>query len=414
MNTDKISKFISQKRKEKNLTQQELAKITHLSEKTISKWECGRGIPDIGNLQSLSKALDVSVTELLNGEEEQKEKPVIDYIEYKEKKNNNKIILTIVGAILLILISILGMYFINNYGKTTVTLLEGKGTHFFYNNMLITKSNEGIILSNGFLTNDFEYDYEVYALELYYKDQKIKELYNRPGAVIEKRDGKNEIIEKAANDLDNWEIRIKYTNKTKKENGEEIIHLSPEKIVEGKSFKKDKLLSLEELVQKKTGKSTEELEKDSIKRNKDFIEFLKNNGFEIETPEENLIFADKTIKEGSINVEITKSNEFFRPGISVDFKYKNESYHVSFIKPFTKYNKQYIVSDKVQFDYLINQNEIVCKSEKCPKDLELEEVGKLYVKIIEENFYDYDLFDREEKYDNYINQHEEVEIEYYN
>lgn len=67
MDYDKIGEFIKEKRKEKNLTQNDLARILGVTNKAISKWECGLGCPDISLLESLSKELDVSILELLNG-----------------------------------------------------------------------------------------------------------------------------------------------------------------------------------------------------------------------------------------------------------------------------------------------------------------------------------------------------------
>lgn len=65
----KVGKFIAQMREEKNLTQSELAHKLGVSNKAISKWECGRGLPEITMLIPLSEELGVSVKELLIGEQ---------------------------------------------------------------------------------------------------------------------------------------------------------------------------------------------------------------------------------------------------------------------------------------------------------------------------------------------------------
>lgn len=62
-----IGKYISEKRKVKGLTQVKLAEILHVSEKTISKWECGNGFPDTTLMLPLCEALDISANELLSG-----------------------------------------------------------------------------------------------------------------------------------------------------------------------------------------------------------------------------------------------------------------------------------------------------------------------------------------------------------
>lgn len=86
MNIDKISKFIKEKRKNKNLTQTELANILGVTEKAISRWETGRGTPDISLLIPLSNALNITVLELLNGETIKDEnKAIVDIIKSKNK-----------------------------------------------------------------------------------------------------------------------------------------------------------------------------------------------------------------------------------------------------------------------------------------------------------------------------------------
>ena len=59
---------IKELRENKNLTQKQLGEIISVSDKTVSKWETERGLPDITLLEPLSKALGVSVAELLSGE----------------------------------------------------------------------------------------------------------------------------------------------------------------------------------------------------------------------------------------------------------------------------------------------------------------------------------------------------------
>ena len=70
MDTLKIGKFIAKKRKEKNMTQEELARILGVTNKTVSRWENGNYMPDLSLLKLLSEALGVSLNELLSGEED--------------------------------------------------------------------------------------------------------------------------------------------------------------------------------------------------------------------------------------------------------------------------------------------------------------------------------------------------------
>lgn len=78
MEKEKIGKYIRKKRIEKGMTQQQLAEKIQVTEKAVSRWETGRGVPDISLLEPLAEELHVSVTELLNGEERVQEEAVHD------------------------------------------------------------------------------------------------------------------------------------------------------------------------------------------------------------------------------------------------------------------------------------------------------------------------------------------------
>ena len=61
-------KFIAYKRKEKNLTQEQLAEKLGVSNKTVSKWETGKCMPDYAVVKNLCKELEITVAELIDGE----------------------------------------------------------------------------------------------------------------------------------------------------------------------------------------------------------------------------------------------------------------------------------------------------------------------------------------------------------
>ncbi|WP_298093641.1 helix-turn-helix domain-containing protein [uncultured Catenibacterium sp.] len=68
MNQIMIGKFIAFKRKQKNLTQEQLAQILNISNKTVSKWETGKSMPDYTLVKPLCEALNISVSELIDGQ----------------------------------------------------------------------------------------------------------------------------------------------------------------------------------------------------------------------------------------------------------------------------------------------------------------------------------------------------------
>lgn len=65
MDREMLGRFIAQRRKERNMTQRELAEKLHVTDKAVSKWERGAGCPDISLLEPLAEALELSVDQLL-------------------------------------------------------------------------------------------------------------------------------------------------------------------------------------------------------------------------------------------------------------------------------------------------------------------------------------------------------------
>lgn len=68
MDQKKTGQFIAALRKNRNMTQRQLAEKLDISEKTISKWECGNGLPEVTYMQPLCEILGITVNELLMGE----------------------------------------------------------------------------------------------------------------------------------------------------------------------------------------------------------------------------------------------------------------------------------------------------------------------------------------------------------
>lgn len=84
MNQEKIGKFISELRKENNLTQEQLAEKLGVTSKSISRWENGKTMPDVSLFEPLCKELNITINELLSGKK-------IDKKEYQEKFEENVI-----------------------------------------------------------------------------------------------------------------------------------------------------------------------------------------------------------------------------------------------------------------------------------------------------------------------------------
>ncbi len=95
MNQERIGKFIAECRKQKKMTQSELASILGVTEKSISNWENGRNMPDLSLFKPLCDELNITINELLSGEklakseyQEKLEENIVNTIDYSTKRFN--------------------------------------------------------------------------------------------------------------------------------------------------------------------------------------------------------------------------------------------------------------------------------------------------------------------------------------
>ena len=106
MDYNKIGYFIASERKAKKLTQAKLAEKIFVSEKTVSKWENGKGIPDANSLLKLCEMFGVGLNELLNGErivdenKQQNDQLLLNMA--KELEQKNKTIWTSMWVIMIV------------------------------------------------------------------------------------------------------------------------------------------------------------------------------------------------------------------------------------------------------------------------------------------------------------------------
>ena len=110
MNQVAIGNFIGKKRKELNLTQAQLAEKLGVSNKTVSKWENGKCMPDYGIIQPLCAELGISVSELMDGEEQPQDSirayddsQILDLIKRTQALESQR---TTLGGVILIVLGI--------------------------------------------------------------------------------------------------------------------------------------------------------------------------------------------------------------------------------------------------------------------------------------------------------------------
>ena len=82
MDQIRVGKFIAESRKALGLTQRQLADALDISDKTVSKWECGKGLPEVSLMLPLCRILGISVNEMLSGER-------LNEVNYKERAEEN-------------------------------------------------------------------------------------------------------------------------------------------------------------------------------------------------------------------------------------------------------------------------------------------------------------------------------------
>ncbi|MFV0517408.1 MAG: helix-turn-helix domain-containing protein [Aminipila sp.] len=106
MNQIEIGKFIAKERKKKNYTQRQLSDILGISDKTVSKWECGNGFPEVSLLLPLCEELEITVNELLSAKrlsndnyKQKAEENIMNLIKEKEENKRKWKSMIITGVI---------------------------------------------------------------------------------------------------------------------------------------------------------------------------------------------------------------------------------------------------------------------------------------------------------------------------
>ena len=113
MDQKKIGKFICSLRKEKQLTQEQLAEKLGVSINAVSKWERGLSFPDVSLYKDLCKELDINIEELINGEKSKsstaKEKAILNVVKTNKTEKKKRNIIIIVFTFLITLLIIFGL-----------------------------------------------------------------------------------------------------------------------------------------------------------------------------------------------------------------------------------------------------------------------------------------------------------------
>lgn len=166
MNVKKVGEFIKIKRKEKGMTQKDLADKLCITDRAISKWERGICCPDISLLKELSDILGVSINELLSGEDiekleiEQSEDIIVETVkEYTaiEKKKRFRLWLLTIGVIVIDILFIFIMYLMYNQinGIDGMTINSIQNRYVTNKFLTLTENKDYEALSN--IVVDYSY-----------------------------------------------------------------------------------------------------------------------------------------------------------------------------------------------------------------------------------------------------------------
>lgn len=155
MNQERIGTFIAKCRKEQNLTQEELAEKLNITYKAVSKWECGKNLPDASIMLDLCNILKISVNELLSGEKVSNDKYVNNAEENlialtRQIEKRKKILKNIQKLLLLFAITlfVLNMIFNSIYGD------NWNRSDILYLTYILMSVNFGIAVIIAFLNFD--------------------------------------------------------------------------------------------------------------------------------------------------------------------------------------------------------------------------------------------------------------------
>ena len=209
MDQNKSGKFIAKLRKEKNMTQEQLAEKMNVSINAVSKWERGLSFPDVSILKKLCKELGISVEELINGKEdkseEAKERAIINVVNSKNKEKKKFKIIIIVSSILIAIIILasimlyknkddeLEKYYERNYQMSLVARNVEAFLKYRYNgkypdyyggmyisddayNLVVQLVEENIPSKE---TRDYYYYNELFTVDKSIKVEYVKNSYNK-------------------------------------------------------------------------------------------------------------------------------------------------------------------------------------------------------------------------------------------
>lgn len=367
MDSEKIGRFICQLRKEKNLSQYQLADMIPISRQGVSKWERGVTTPDPQTLLKLSELFNVTINELLNGERlenntiEKLEETTLSILDQSNKKTKKIKKITIISSIIItiLLLSFLSYYFINSYKSIKIYRIANLNDKFTTTEGLFITTSEKYYLKLGNIKN--KNDLEINNIKLYYKKN------NKKIILVEDQDIDNitivdsygygeKLTRKDINNLkDNLYLEITYN-----ENEKETI-----KLKYYKDFSNSNLFFKREQIHYNDKKTLEE-EKEIAKHEEPKVEETQSVIQETSQPEQETTVSEEPIKDTEITLQMV-ANKIKELGKETKETYSYSIKEENLIFIYSEiFNKITIYKgDKFIGDYQLDISDFACTNDNC-------------------------------------------------
>ena len=190
-----IGNNIKQLRQKNNLTQDQVAEKIGVSYQAVSKWENGRGIPDIEMLKKISEVFDVDIDEIINGEKKKQ----------KSKYNLSLLIASVFGIVVIVLFLLITIFF--NKDNINVANINSIESNFSVNGVIVSENNSTMIHISDIRVNK-ELDKKFYSIEsmLYEDNNKNYKIISEYKSIANNNETKNldELLKEVKFDIENY------------------------------------------------------------------------------------------------------------------------------------------------------------------------------------------------------------------
>lgn len=339
---NKTGELLKKLRLDKKLTQDELANLIYVDRTAISKWECGKSIPDYDSLTRLSNVFDISINEIIEG------KLIVNI--KKKKLKYNKIIAIIIMFSLAIVLLFLILYFILNYKKTIIYNINAESKNCEIKNGLLVYTNEKSYFSLG----NIDCNKNIEKIEIYFKET------GKDLILIDSQES-DSILLFESNGYNEYEInKFKYKNnnvyvKIYFDNNEELIKLDFQKDYINKRLLPFKVNSI----------SDDYLPSEKRKINDDLLKLKEQLVFD---KNENGFVKDYKFKKLKLHVNLDYENSYLV--VASKDNYNNESFYIYMLN----FNTFGYEDNNMSFSK--SPNQFICNSKSCDGYENIIETGK--------------------------------------